>query len=139
MIVNNHELRRGKPKFSKMKRTPTGPPGLIFFDHRSGQGREGWWDCERFKDQVVDLVDCFEILYLDPQLVFEVDWSAGHSKSKEDGLNTLSMNSSWGGKQPQMHSTSIEDEESPGEGSLLKVGDLQHLVFQDDEQPIECS
>ena len=85
--------------------------------------------------QVSDLVDCFEILYPELQLLFEVDWSSGHSKSKEDGLNANAMNGAWGGKQPCMRSTRIQEEESLGEGTKLKVGDVQHMVFQHDDDP----
>jgi hypothetical protein len=39
-----------KPPIELCLETPTGSPGLIFFNY--GSAREGWWDCERFCRQV---------------------------------------------------------------------------------------
>ena len=53
-------------------------PGVRFLNY--GKGRDGYWDYEMFKQQVVDFIDAFETLHPDWQLLLEVDWSSGHAK-----------------------------------------------------------
>ena len=75
------------------------------------------------------------------QLCFEVDWSSGHSKKKEDGLSTNDMNESFGDRQPMMHSTVITEgclgSNSPTVTNhsqmdttpTLSIGDEQFMMF----------
>ena len=131
--INHHPLRAGKSLFRPCERTPTGSPGLIFFKHGSSVGREGWWDCALFINQVKYLVDCFEVLYPERQFVVEEDWSSGHSKKREDGLDVNRMNVGPGGSKPTMHDTVICSSACLGSGDTrtLNVGDMQSLVFPD--------
>ncbi len=80
-------------------------------------------------------MDCFEVLYPDRQLVAEVDWSAGHGKRKDDGLDASKMNVGWGGSQARMRSTTIQDGCLGGLLTTLSIGDVQHMVFQEDDPP----
>ena len=50
----------------------------------------------------MDVLDCFDVLYPDLQLMVEVDHSAGHAKFREDGLHVGNMNVKYGGKQKIM-------------------------------------
>ena len=45
----------------------------------------------------MDVMDCFDVLYPDLQLMVEVDHSAGHAKFREDGLHVGNMNVKYGG------------------------------------------
>lgn len=53
-------------------------PGVRFLNY--GKGRDGYWDYEMFKQQVIDFMDAFETVHPDWQLLLEVDWSSGHAK-----------------------------------------------------------
>ena len=53
-------------------------PGVRFLNY--GKGRDGYWDYEMFKQQVIDFIDSFEAVHPDWQLLLEVDWSSGHAK-----------------------------------------------------------
>lgn len=52
-----------------------------------GTHKEGWWNYEKFAKQLVDFIDCFQVMYPGHQLMFETDWSAGHGQLVENGLN----------------------------------------------------
>jgi len=64
-----------------------------------GKNRDGYWTFKEFEEQTVDVMDCFDVLYPDLQLMVEVDHSAGHAKFREDGLHVGNMNVKYGGKQ----------------------------------------
>eukprot|EP00966_Prymnesium_polylepis_P332092 7387630-Prymnesium_polylepis.1 len=42
--------------------------------------------------QVVNIIDAFEALHPDWQLLFEIGWSSGHAKHRDGSLNTNTMN-----------------------------------------------
>ena len=56
-------------------------PGVRYLNY--GKGRDGYWDYEMFKQQVIDFMDAFETVCPDWQLLLEVDWSSGHAKVRE--------------------------------------------------------
>ncbi|CAN0579095.1 unnamed protein product, partial [Ectocarpus sp. 12 AP-2014] len=70
-------------------------PGIRTLDY--GKNKEGYWNYDMFAEQCVDIMDCFDVLYPDWQLVMEVDHSSGHAKYREDGLHVGNMNVRWGG------------------------------------------
>jgi hypothetical protein len=81
-------------------------------------------------------VDVVEALWPGEQLVFEVDHSSGHTKTKSNGLQVSEMNKGVGGKQRKMRSSEIiEGCLGDYAGKCLKVGDVQSMVFLDTEQP----
>jgi len=78
-------------------------PGLRFLV--PGKNKEGWWGYEKFEEQVVDVMDCFDVIAPNKQLVLEVDHSAGHAKFRENGLHVGSMNVKCGGKRRRSSAT----------------------------------
>jgi hypothetical protein len=70
-----------------------------------GKNKEGFWDNDRFVEQMCTAVLIFEELYPGAEAVFMLDWSGGHTKKPEDGLNAHAMNVKAGGKQPHIRDT----------------------------------
>ena len=71
-------------------------PGLGFMVPR--KSRDGYWGYADFEERVVAVMDCFEVVQPDKQLMVEVDHSAGHARFREDGLRMRNMNAKYGGK-----------------------------------------
>lgn len=148
--INEFRERHGRPAL----RTS---PGLRFMQH--GKNREGFWGYAEFEEQVVDVMDCFDVIYPDKQLMIEVDHSAGHTKFREDGLHVGSMNTKYGGKQKILRDTVMtEGCLGPGEAKMylnggqwstqfiegatertvdlkLQLGDTQCMAFAADAPP----
>ena len=101
--VNEYRQERGRAPL-------TCSPGMLFFEY--GVRREGFWNSEKFCEQMVDCMDCLEVKYPRHQFCFEVDQSSGHTKHRVDGLSIAKdrMGLKWGGKKPTMHATTISDE-----------------------------
>ena len=127
-------------------------PGVRFLDY--GKNKEGYWDAAMMETQVSDIMDVFEHLYPNHQLLLKIDWSSGHSKMKEDGLHADNMNAKYGGKQSKLR-PSVLTEGCVGTAPAvakwvehgvqtvrdmrLKVGDTQVFVFQpSDPPPFNC-
>eukprot|EP00733_Pompholyxophrys_punicea_P000968 Pompholyxophrys_punicea_v1_NODE_393_length_2064_cov_23.574415.p2 type:complete len:157 gc:universal NODE_393_length_2064_cov_23.574415:1787-1317(-) len=107
--ITAQELQDFNSSLSRVGKVPlVSSPGLRFLQY--GSNKEGWWDYEKFSLQVSDLLDVFEFLYSNIQLVLEVDHSSGHAKQKEDGLNVKSMNAGFGGTQKTPHTSVITPE-----------------------------
>ena len=117
------------------RRPLTESPGFLFFEY--GMRREGYWNSDRFCEQVIDVIDCLEVIHPGVQFVFEVDQSSGHTKHKSDGLSANVMGMKWGGKQALIHATKIVDNTCLGEetGRILNIGDVQHMTFQPGDSP----
>jgi hypothetical protein len=109
-------------------------PGLKFFDY--GLNKEGYWNFNTFKIQVDEIVDCCEKIHPGKQLVFEVDQSSGHTKTKDDGL-TNNIGKSWGGSQRKMHPSVNLPASCIGtnQDKILNAGDTQFMVFQIGDPP----
>ncbi|CAM9872720.1 unnamed protein product, partial [Pylaiella littoralis] len=88
--VNDERKKDGKPPLTRS-------PGKRFLDY--GKNKDGYWGYEAFKEQVVDVLDVYEWLEPDVQVVVEVHHSSGHAKHREDGLHVSNMNVKYGGKQ----------------------------------------
>lgn len=82
-------------------------------------------------------MDVVEALWPGEQLVFEVDHSAGHTKTKMNGLQVTNvMNKGVGGKQRKMRCTEIiEGCLGDQVGRCLNIGDIQSMVFLESEKP----
>lgn len=102
-------------------------PAVRFLTY--GKSKDGYWKYENFAEQVVDVLDMYEALYPNAQVLLEVDWSSGHSKHRDDALNVLAMGVNFGGKQAIPHN-SMMVEGCLGQGALLKVGEVQHFYFR---------
>jgi hypothetical protein len=113
-------------------------------------------------DDVLDLFDWLDIEKgTHAQQLGECDWSSGHSKSQDGGLNPLGFNKGVGGKQTKMRASPLEhpacvgkeeaalhrSQEDPNVWSRMPmaahtevecrvyVGDTHHSVSQDGDPP----
>lgn len=102
-------------------------PAVRFLSY--GKNKDGYWDYKHFAEQVEDMLDMYEALYPNAQVLVEVDWSSGHSKHREDALNVSAMSVNFGGKQAIPHA-SVMVPGCLGEGALLKEGDVQFFYFR---------
>ena len=57
----------------------------------------------------MDVMDCFNAIYPDKQLMIEIDHSSGHAKYRDDGLHVVHMNVKFGGKQRVLRNTIITE------------------------------
>jgi hypothetical protein len=102
---------------------------------KHGKSREGWWDYNHQVLQMEDVADVLHHLYPECDISMEVDNSSGHGKAKADGLNVMGLGVRWGGEQPRMRSSTITEGCLGPHNPLLKVGDVQHMDFQEDDNP----
>lgn len=119
-LLNAFRKARGRPPLNAS-------PAVRFLSY--GKNKDGYWTYENFAEQVTDVLDMYESLYPNAQVLVEVDWSSGHSKHRDDALNVLSMSVNFGGKQSIPHPSMME-EGCLGEGAMLKVGELQYFHFR---------
>ena len=91
-------------------------PGHRFLNYGKAEGKDGYWTYELLAKQTDDVLDLFECLHPNLQIVGEYDWSSGHSKAQNLALNSISMNKSWGGRQPKMRTSESVDEHCVGRG-----------------------
>jgi len=81
-------------------------PGLEYLD--VGKNRDGWWNYECLAAQVTKVMDVCSALFPKEQILFEVDWSSGHSKYPPDTLHAQSMNRGFGGGQTAPRDTTVQ-------------------------------
>ena len=62
------------------------------------------------------------------------DHSQGHARKKDGALDAPTMQRTFGGKQPKMHSSEIADNCLGPFESTLQIGDQQSMVFEPDDQ-----
>ena len=110
-----------------------------------GKDKDGYWTYVHFEDQIMAVLDVYETLYPDRQVVVEVDWSSGHAKLQVDGLNAQWMNSRIGGKQVIPKVTAGGTVITAGcvkEGGTLhniRLGGKQHFRRLDEVYPGEAA
>jgi hypothetical protein len=86
--------------------------------------------------QFEDCIDAILSLYLEFDTIWLLNHSCGHDCGRGDGLSVENMRGDWGGKQSRVRDTEIKEEIryhgplSP----LLKVGDIQRMIFQEDDE-----
>ena len=101
-----------------------------------GATKGGYWNGSHMAMQLEDVVDVLRVLRPEFDLVFFFDHSQGHARKQDGALDAQTMSRSFGGKQPKMHSSEIKGDCLGPFGSMLRVGDLQSMVFNaDDEGP----
>jgi hypothetical protein len=133
-----------------LKKPLKSSPFSIMFEYR--KDKAGFWGYNHMVVQLEDCADCLHILF--PGIVnrrykylfnFELDHSSGHSKNRIDGFSCTKShtNLEYGKKQSKMCATLIQskegflgDVEEPG---MLKVGNVQMMVFQSNDNPPMCS
>lgn len=109
----------------------TTSPAVRFLTY--GKNKDGYWTYEHFAEQIVDILDLYECLYPNAQVLLEVDWSSGHSKHRADALNVSAMGVNLGGKQAVPHPSMMVDG-CLREGATLKVGEMQYFYFRSVEE-----
>jgi hypothetical protein len=116
------------------KKPLTESPFVRQFEY--GANSDGYWSYNHMVLQLEDCVDVLNHLYgSDYDYLFLFDHSSGHDKQQENGLNANKMTKNYGGAQRAMRSTHIAQEQGYlGPFSrTLRVGDIQHMVFQEYE------
>lgn len=112
-------------------------PFVVYFNY--GANNEGYWTYDHMVLQMEDCVDVLKVRYGETfDYMFLVDHSCGHDRQRPDGLR-IKVNSGFGGAQPKMRDTVIEE----AEGYLgphkrdLEPGATQALVFPGEGCPVE--
>lgn len=78
--VNELRCEKGRPALLE------DTPGLRFLVH--GKNKDGLWGYNQLEEQqVVDVMDCIDVIAPTKQLVLGVDHSAGHATFREEGLH----------------------------------------------------
>lgn len=106
-------------------------PAVRFLSY--GKNKDGYWTYDHFAEQVCDVLDMYEALYPNAQVLVEVDWSSGHSKHREDGLNVSAMSVNMGGKQLIPHASKMTAD-CLGDNAVLQEGELQFFYFRSAEE-----
>jgi hypothetical protein len=112
---------------------------------RYGQNHDGYWTHRHMKLQFEDLVDCLKILHPNHDFLCLFDQSSGHTKKRDEGLNALNMNASFGGKAATMRETKLcvgcvgphATKWAAKGAELCRVGELQQLSFPPKDQVTE--
>ena len=82
------------------------------------KNKEGWWTYDDLSLQADDVLDLYDWLaeYTNrpQQQVGEYDWSSGHSKAQDGGLNAHAFNKGTGGKQTLIRPTLLDHDECVG-------------------------
>ena len=71
-------------------------PGLRIIDPT--KAGDGYWNYEKMATQTEDVMHALQVLEPNIQQLHQYDWSSGHKKNKEGGLDLSSMNFNFGGK-----------------------------------------
>lgn len=104
--------------------------GVVFLNY--GAHLDGYWCYENIEKQVIDIMDIYESLYNDYQIVFEVDHSKNHLKYADDALKVSKLKMKLGGKSYKMRDSYISSEECLGKGKrVLNVGDYQKFTYDE--------
>ena len=116
-------LKRGKPTKDPLVTSP------FVRTLEYGSGNSGYWSYDDMILQLEDCVDCLKAINNEKyDYLFLFDHSNGHDRLRPDGLSEKKILKYFGGKQPVMRNTKIEDETylGPFDHPLkLKVGDTQ--------------
>jgi hypothetical protein len=94
-----------------------------------GANGEGYWTYECMVLQMEDVVDCLKVIYPDYDFVMLFDHSNGHDRMQPDGLNSGKIGKLYGGKQPHMRDSVIDDDACFGEYHSADY-ELQHRKTQ---------
>jgi hypothetical protein len=119
-----------------VKKPLVNSPFVVIFEYGYGAGKEGYWTYDHMCLQFEDCIDTIQALYPEYDSVWIFDHSCGHDHGREDGLSVGNMKVNWGGKQSKVRDTKIEDEAGylGPHSPKLKVGDVQKMVFQEEDE-----
>ena len=109
-----------------------------------GAMKDGYWTYEDMIVQVEDCIDCLKAIHGNAyEYLFLFDHSNGHDRLSPDALSASAIRKGFGGSQPFMKNSVIEDESYLGpfdHPTKLKVGDIQTMSFSiDDPGPFYLS
>ena len=110
-------------------------PGVRLFEY--GKSRQGYWDSQLMLQQVVDFMDCFEVLHPGHQLLLEMDKSGCHSKMADDAHISTHLSMGIAGKQrvPRPVKITQQSQLGPCPGRTVNMGDTFHFSFQEGDPP----
>ena len=87
--------------------------------------------------QVEDCIDCLKVINKDKyQYLFLFDHSNGHDCTAPDALKADAMRKHYGGKQPRMRNTVIQNNNFLGPHQpqcKLQVGQIQYMTFKEND------
>ena len=114
------------------KKAPLTKSPFIRYLHY-GANCEGYWSYDNMIIQAEDCIDCLKSMFEDRyEYTFLFDHSNGHDRMRPDGLNARRVSKQFGGKQPKMRNSKIENESYLGPYErVLNVGDVQSMTFND--------
>ena len=75
-----------------------------------GESAEGYWSYECMTFQMEDCIYCLKLIHSQYDFIFLFDYSCGHGRGKENGLNANRMNVVFSDKQTKVHNTLINEE-----------------------------
>ena len=132
-------------------------PGTRFLLPWKNKG--GYWGFAEFDEQIIEVMDCPEVLEPNRQIAIEVDHSAGHAKCLPEGLHVANMNANYRGRQKALRDSVMTEEcLSPGNATMYlndgkwstnfvpelttrimnckpKVGEVQSMSLAEDAPP----
>jgi hypothetical protein len=117
---------------TKTKKPLTISPFIQEFEY--GQSNQGYWTYQWMVCQLDDCVDVLNVIFGEQyEFLFLFDHSCGHDKKRADGLIVENMKKMYGGKQPKMRSTEIQNTygylgQYP---SILSQGSIQKMIFEE--------
>ena len=132
---SHYQDKEAAVKVNKLSTKPalSESPFIVRFNY--GANEDGYWTYDHMFLQLEDCVDVIKVLYPDFDIMFIVDHSCGHDRQRPDGLRVANVNKEFGGAQPCMRDTLIEQADGflgPHERSL-EPGTTQTLVY-----PMNC-
>lgn len=112
-------------KYRREMLNTTGAPGLYYY------GKEGYWKNEHMEQQVNEVIDIYEVLHPNHQIVFEFDHSMNHLKFAEDAIKANKLRVKFGCNEQKIRPTKIISEEciGPANKRILNVGDIQSFYY----------
>lgn len=98
-----------------------------------GATKGGYWNSFHMALQLEDAVDCLKVLRPGYDFVFLFDHSQGHARKKEGALDVSNMSRSFGGVKPKIRSSEIVEGCLGPFNCILNIGDVQSMVFEEND------
>ena len=100
-----------------------------------GKNGDGYWSYNHMVTQLEDCIDILTFMFPDFDFVIFLDHSNRHDRMRPNGLNLNKIRIRYGGKQPKMRDTKLEDASyfGPYHNADYKyqVGDTQSMQFSE--------
>ena len=96
-----------------------------------GNNLERYWGFAEFREQVIDVMDCLEVLEPNRQIAIEVDHSAGHAEYLPEGLHVANMNAKYEGRKRALRESVMTEEcLGPGNATMYLNGGKMEYKFR---------